>query len=280
MKTLKKAILFILMIGAIGHVSAQTKNAQEMTVPLSDPGKPATIEAKLLSGSIKVIGYDGKDVVITVFLDSTKEAEREEEDRDDDSKGMKRIGSTGGLDVRAEEHDNVVHINSGSLQNKLVSLTIKVPHNTARIDVGTVNGGEITVSDVSGKIEISNVNGGIKATGISGSVVANTVNGDVIVKFKSVDGNTGMAFSSLNGKIDVTIPADTKANLKLRSDRNDIFTDFDMTVDKTRPTLEKKDEDHFHQIKIDDWVTGKINGGGPEIMMQSQFGSIYIRKAK
>ena len=278
MKTLTKAVLLILLIGATGRVQAQTKGTQEMVVPLSEPGKPATIEAKLMSGSVKVIGYDGKDVIVQVMIDSAKE--KEEEDGDDDAKGMKRIGTTGGLDVRAEEHDNVVRINAGMFQNKLVGVTIKVPHNTARINVGTINNGDVTVTDVSGKIEIGNVNGGITAMGISGSVVANTVNGDVIVKFKSVDASTAMAFSSLNGKIDITLPADTKANLKLKSDRNDIFSDFDIAVDKSQPALETKNEDHYHQIKIEDWVTGKINGGGPEIMMQSQFGTIYIRKAK
>lgn len=279
MKTLMKAILLILLIGTVGHVSAQTRHSEEMIVPLSDPGKPVTLEAKLLSGSIKVIGYDGKDVIVQVLMDSSKDREGDD-DRDDDSKGMKRIGSTGGLDVRAEEHDNVVRINSGSMEHKLAGLTIKVPHNTARIDVGTVNGGEITVTDVSGKVEISNVNGGITATGISGSVVANTVNGDVIVKFKSVDAGAAMAYSSLNGRIDITLPADIKANMKLKSGHNDIFSDFDIAVDKSVPQIETKNEDHFHQIKIDDWVKGKINGGGPEIMMESQFGSIYIRKAK
>jgi hypothetical protein len=102
----------------------------------------------------------------------------------------------------------------------------------------------------------------------------------VIVKFKSVDASAAMGFSNLNGKIDVTLPADTKANFKLKCQRGEMFTDFDIDVDKTRPKVETKNEDHFHQIKIDDWVLGKINGGGSELVMESQFGSIYIRKAK
>jgi hypothetical protein len=277
MKTLKKAVLFICLVICVGRLAAQTKGTEEMVVPLSEPGKPVTLEAKLMSGSIKVIGYEGKDVIVQVHLDSTKE---EDEDQDDDSRGMKKIGSTGGLDVRAEENENTVRINAGMTNRKLLGLTIKVPQNTERIDVGTINGGDVTVSNVSGKIEISNVNGGITATGISGSVVANTVNGEVIVKFKSVDPKAVMAFSSLNGKIDVTLPADTKANLKLKAERGQMFTDFDIAVDKTQPKLETKNEDHFHQIKIDDWISGTINGGGPEITIQSQFSSIYIRKAK
>ena len=278
MKTLKKAVLFICLMICVGRLTAQTKGTEEMVVHLSEPGKPVTLEAKLMSGSIKVIGYEGKDVIVLVHMDSTKE---EEGEGDDDSKGMKRIGTTGGLDVRAEENENTVRINAGMTNNKkLLGLTIKVPQNTERIEVGSVNGGDISVSNVSGKIEISNVNGGISATGISGSVVANTVNGDVIVKFKSVDPKAVMSFSSLNGKIDITLPADTKANLKLRSDRGEMFTDFDIAVDKTQPKLETKNEDHFHQIKINDWISGTINGGGPEITLESQFSSIYIRKAK
>jgi hypothetical protein len=278
MKTLKRAVLFICLMTAVSKGMAQSKHSEEMTVPLSEPGKPVTLEAHLMKGWIKVVGYEGKEVIVQVFMDSTKERE-EDEDRDDDSKGMKRIGSTGGMDVRADEDNNTVRI-STSDQNKLIGLTIKVPQNTARIDVGTINDGGVTVSDVSGKIEIHNVNGGITATGISGSVVANTVNGDVIVKFKSVDASAAMGFSNLNGKIDVTLPADTKADFKLKCERGEMFTDFDIDVDKTRPKVETKNEDHFHQIKIDDWVLGKINGGGPQLVMESQFGSIYIRKAK
>ena len=278
MKTLKKVVLFICLIVTVSRLAAQSKHSEEMVVPLSEPGKPVTLEAHLMKGWIKVVGYEGKEVIVQVFMDSTKERD-EDEDRDDDSKGMKRIGSTGGMDVRADEDNNTVRI-STSEQNKLIGLTIKVPQNTARIDVGTINDGGVTVSDVSGKIEIHNFNGGITATGISGSVVANTVNGDVIVKFKSVDASAAMGFSNLNGKIDVTLPADTKANFKLKCQRGEMFTDFDIDVDKTRPKVETKNEDHFHQIKIDDWVLGKINGGGSELVMESQFGSIYIRKAK
>jgi hypothetical protein len=276
MKTLKRAVLFIVLMATVSRLAAQSKHTEEMTVPLSEPGKPVTLEAHLMKGSIKVIGYEGKDVIVQVLMDSSKE---EEEDRDDDSRGMKRIGSTGGMDVRADEDNNTVRISS-SAENKLAGLVIKVPQNTTRINLGTINGGEITVSDVSGKLELHNVNGGITATGISGSVVANTVNGDVIVKFKTVDATAAMGFSNLNGKIDVTLPADTKANLKLKCDRGEMFTDFDIEVDKTRPKVETKNEDHFHQVKIDDWVLGKINGGGSQITMESQFGSIYIRKAK
>lgn len=279
MKTLKQVVAFILLMGIYCGVEAQTGSPQEMVVPLSDPGKPVVLKAHLMRGQLKVIGYEGKEVRVEVYLDSTRE-HRDDDNDDDVSKGMKRIGSTGGLDVRAEENDNTVEVESGMMTQKLAGMTIKVPQNTARIDVGTTIGGNVTISNVSGKIEVSSPNGSITITDVSGSVVANTVNGSIVVKFKSVDANAAMAFSTFNGKIDVTLPADAKANLKLKTGRGSMYTDFDIAVDKTQPKLETKNEDHFHEVKFDDWVYGKINGGGPEFMMESQMGSIYIRKAK
>jgi hypothetical protein len=36
----------------------------------------------------------------------------------------------------------------------------------------------------------------------------------------------------------------------------------------------------MYRINVDEWVYGKISGGGPEMMMKTMTGNIYIRKAK
>jgi len=276
-----KTISFVVLLMAVGgRLAAQapiqvqgTGPAEQLTVPLSEPGKPFTLEAKIFNGSITVIGYDGKDIQIDVHTE--KDPDR---DGDTESGGMKRIGD-GSLDFSAEEHNNAVTIHA-PMSQRLKGITIRIPQGATKITVSTVQDGEVALKDVSGEIEISNINGGISATGISGSVVANTINGDVVVKFKSVDPKAAMAFTSLNGKVDVVFPADTKANVKLKSDRGEMFSDFDIAVDKTQPKVEKSAEEHYYSVKIEDWVYGKINGGGPEMMMKTMQGDIYIRKAK
>jgi len=50
-----------------------------------------------------------------------------------------------------------------------------------------------------------------------------------------------MAFSSLNGDIDVTFPADVKANVSIRSDRGDVFSDFDVQLQASAPKQEVED---------------------------------------
>jgi DUF4097 and DUF4098 domain-containing protein YvlB len=190
---------------------------------------------------------------------------------------MKRIGG-GNNSVNATEKDNRVSISSGHL-GRPNNLKIKIPKGASNIKLATVNGGGITATDISGVIETNNTNGGIKLTNVSGSVVANTVNGNIIVVFKSIDSKAAMAFSTFNGKVDVTLPATLKANVKLHSDRGDILSDFDAVVDPGAPSATKV-KDGSYRFGDAEWITGKIGGGGPELRMRTFNGNIYIRKAK
>jgi len=272
MKKMKIAglIIFSLIIGSNAY--GQTGATEQLTVPLSSPGKSYTLKVHLVTGSIKVTGYDGKDVIINV----TPRGNDEEESRSSVN-GMKRISASGGYEVTAKEADNTVTVNTGN-PNKALDLVLKIPQDV-KLKVGTVNDGDVDVENVRGEIEVNNVNDKISLTNISGSVVANTVNGDVTVTFNSIDPKASMAFSTLNGDVKVTLPADTKANLKLKSDNGDVFSDFDIDIDKTPSKVDKVTEPGMYKIKKDDWIYGKINGGGPEMMMKNMQGDIYVKKA-
>jgi hypothetical protein len=272
MKPMKIIAVFILLsVLSLGRLLAQSEVKETMTVPLSEPGKPFKVIAHVMYSSLKVVGYEGKEIVINV---TGSERKRESSD----GGGLRRIGGNAGGDVTAEEDNNTVNIGTGLSHFSLIE--IKVPQSGGKLDLGAVNGGSIVVDNISGQFEISNVNGSITATNVSGSVVANSVNGNVVIGFNSVDAQAPMAFSTLNGKIDITFPASIKANVKLKAERGDIFTDFDVDITKGQPAATKSNEGHMYRVTIDDWVHGKINGGGQEMMMKTSFGSIYIRKAK
>ena len=102
------------------------------------------------------------------------------------------------------------------------------------LELGSVNGGTITVENVEGELEIENVNGAVVLTNVAGSVVANSQNGGVTATLSRVMADKPMAFTSFNGKVDVTLPASIKATLKMRSDNGDIFTDFDVQLQPER----------------------------------------------
>lgn len=252
---------------------AQTGSTETLTVPLSSPGKPYTLKVHLVTGSLKISGYDGKDVIVNVI----PVKEDEEDNSKSSENGMKRISTHGGYEVTAKEADNTVTVNTGN-PNLSINLELKIPQDV-KLKAGTVNDGSVTIDNLRGELEVNNVNDEIILNGISGSVVANTVNGDVKVSFKSVDPKAPMAFSTLNGDVTVTLPSDTKANLKLQSENGDVFSDFDIDIDKTPAKVDKTTEPGLYKIKKDEWVNGKINGGGQEMMMKNMQGDIYVKKA-
>jgi hypothetical protein len=273
MKNMKIAGLVLLSLMIATKSLAQSGSTETLTVPLSSPGKEYSLKVHLVTGSIKVTGYDGKDIVIN----ASPRTGSDEEGSKTSENGMKRISTPGGFEITAKEADNTVTVNTGN-PNKAVDLDLKIPQDV-KLKLGTVNDGEIIVENVRGELEVNNVNDKITLTNISGSVVANTVNGDVNVTFKTIDPKAPMAFSTLNGDVNVTLPADTKANLKLKSDNGDVFSDFDIDIDKTPAKIDKTTEPGLYKIKKDDWVYGKINGGGPEMMMKNMQGNIYVKKA-
>lgn len=87
-----------------------------------------------------------------------------------------------------------------------------------------------------------------------------------------------MAFSTLNGNIDITFPANIKADLKFKNDRGDIFTDFDVTMSKDRKVSNETNKKGVYKVSVNEWVYGKINGGGAEYSFKNFNGDIIIRK--
>ena len=254
---------------ARGQAQGQS-GADHVSVALSDPARPALVKASLVSGGITVKAYDGKEVVVDA------RARNRESSRSDSN--MKRIlVSSTGLSV--EEENNEVRISTDSYM-RAVDLTISVPVHTS-LKLSAVNSGDIVVTGVDGELDVNDVNGSVTLNNVSGSAVAHALNGRVLVTFTRVN-QKPMAFSSLNGDIDVTFPADLKANLSLKSDRGEIFSDFDVQVQASAPQQTVEDgrkNGGKYLVKIDKTVHGTINGGGPELQFTNFNGGIYIRKA-
>jgi DUF4097 and DUF4098 domain-containing protein YvlB len=226
----------------------------------------------MTSGSIRVTAGTGKDVVV-----SSKESGRRS-GRDSAPPGMTRIGGRPGLNI--EEDHNAVTISAGSMTGGGADLEIETPVN-CNLQIKTINGASIEVTGVNGDLEIENTNGQIRLTSVSGSVVAHTLNGAVTASLDRVAANKPMSFSSLNGKIDVTLPDDTKARLHMKSDNGSIFSDFvvKLDADSNKPVVEdSRGQGGKYRISVDRNVTGTINGGGPEFTFQTMNGAILIHK--
>ncbi|WP_147415904.1 DUF4097 family beta strand repeat-containing protein [Ulvibacterium marinum] len=268
MKNIGLLIVSMLMLPL--WINAQEESVELFSVPLSDANSPGKLIVEQLAGSIDVLAYEGSEVVVKASFGNKKAHYKEEKEKS----GLRRIQNSS-LKISAEEKNNVVRI-INEQWDRATNLEIKVPKNFS-LKLGTVNQGNINVKGVSGEMEVSNVNGEITLEGIGGSALADTVNGDIKVGFVSVTPNVNMAFSSLNGDLDVTFPNSVKSDLKLKSEQGDIYTDFEMVTDKQKAVSKTDKSSSTYKVEIEQWVRGKLNGGGPEMLFKTFNGDIIIR---
>jgi len=258
------------------RAESQTPTAagERITVPLTDSSRPSVVKVSLVAGGITVKTHQGKEVIVEAKARSPGSSEK---DGDKGSK-MKRIPiNATGLSV--EEENNRLRITVGLVQRP-IDVSITVPVRTSLI-LKTVNDGDISVTGVDGEIDVNDVNGSVTLTNVSGNAVAHALNGRVLVTFNRINREKPMAFSSLNGDIDVTFPADLKANLTLTSDRGEVYSDFDIKMQAPpKPIVEDaRAGGGKYRVHLDKSIHGTINGGGQELQFKNFQGNIFIRKA-
>jgi DUF4097 and DUF4098 domain-containing protein YvlB len=243
---------------------------QEISVPLSKSGERAKVVIDIKKGPITVQGTARQDVLVRY-----KSLESPEPKIEEASGGLKKIsGGMGSLEI--VEKNNEVYIESDSW-NKGLEINAEVPRNVD-LEVQTYHDGDIKISNVNGELVVESFHGPITAENISGSLVANTYHGPIKVTFNEITPDTPLAFSTYHGDVDVTFPPNYKASFKLKTEQGDIFTGFDMNLKAPEVKRQEDKEGGWRQTFVGGWITGTINGGGPEVLMKNYHGDIYIRK--
>lgn len=281
-----KYLLAACLLGGSAIVNAQTVNATEseiargekVSIAFRDPGRPGTVCLNAVRGSITVKAYAGKEVVVSKESRSAKDLESDpDRELPAAAKGLRRLNATGRA-IELEEENNVVTISLG-WRTRGENLLIQVPVKT-NLKLSSVNGKTLSVEGVEGELELSSTNGSVMLNDVAGSIVAHSINGKVVAKIKRIDGDKPMSFSSMNGAVDVTLPAATKANLKIQSNNGEVFTDFEVRVQPAGTKAEKvQTATGKNQVRMEAMTKGSINGGGPEYSFRNYNGNIFIRKA-
>lgn len=251
---------------------------EKVNVPLTDSSRPARVHVQLLMGRITVRGADIRNVVVEARSRSGGE---EVSHLPPKAAGMHRLDLPGNSGLNIVEEDNVVNIKT-SAWNHPGDLLITVPRRSD-LQLKTINDGAIDVEHVDGEIDVDALNGSITMKDVSGAVIAHSLNGAILATLNQVDPSKPMSFSTLNGEIDVTLPDNVRANVRMKTDNGEIYSDFEVKLDSGRQ-LETSDAGHrengVYHFRLDRTLHGTINGGGPEYQFTSFNGQIYIRKKK
>lgn len=196
------------------------------TVKLSAPDKPATLSLDVPWADIHITGVDGD----TITVESSLNQQNSKPARPG---ALRRLDNE--VSFELTEKDNVVTLSlagDNPWGGHDADFKISVPRNIA-LNLKTDAGGDLVVQGVEGDVEINNMNGEVRLEGLVGSAVINTMNGEVRAIYAKAP-QKPISITSMNGEVDLRLPADTKANIRMRTHNGSILTDFAEDVLKTK----------------------------------------------
>jgi hypothetical protein len=211
---------FLIAAGlAVVFLTAARADDTTSEIKFSDPTKPGTIKVSMARGELRVRGVDSDTITIKSEAKAVASAPRKD--------GLRVLTASSSFNLN--EKDNVVTLDAGTEgwgKGSSSDFHISVPRSTSVI-ISNSWGGEISCVDVAGDIEIKNMNGEIKLEGIAGAVLVETMNGEINANVREIREGKPLSFTSMNGEINIRVPTDSKANVRLRSQNGSILTDFD-----------------------------------------------------
>jgi hypothetical protein len=166
-----------------------------------------------------------------------------------------RVGSGHG-DVAVDGATADVHASSGNG-------AVRVGAGAGRVRASSGNG-TVLVDGARGPVEASSGNGRVAVTTAAGPVSASTGNGRIEVSMSSLREAGDMRFSSGNGSVVLTLPADFGAEVDATTGNGGIQTDFPLRV------VGRMSSHH---------LSGTIGQGGRRLRISTGNGSIELRRA-
>jgi hypothetical protein len=218
----------------------------QRTFQFADPAAPGKVIIQIGLGDVQVVGAE----VTEVTVQSEEPLGGSDEPRED---GLRRLDSGPGSRV-VSSSGNTITIGAGVPFGAhgaagASDMTITVPAATTVV-VERSGPGDIHVEKLSGDIEVRAIAGDVVLQDLSGGVAVETVNGDVRAVFTALAAERPVSISAVRGDVDLYVPASAKADVRFRTLRGEILTDFGAELD-TRMEDQWTDESPEAAAEVD-----------------------------
>ncbi|WP_316802752.1 hypothetical protein [Pedobacter nototheniae] len=246
-----------------------------------------------LNGAI-VEGYSGNEIIFSTSAPEDKEI-------DERAKGLRSISGSGftdnsGLGIDVSLKGEEINVNPVS-KNQNGIITIKVPQNIKVAFVSSSNlvHDEIILKNLNNEIEVSASYNKIKLENNTGPMNIKALYGSVDAIFQN-EIKGPVSIISIYGYVDVSLPATVKANVELGTSYGNLYAaeGFKIAVNQSaagkgaefeaEPLQKNKSEksDSFNQRFVSrndkESLKGKINGGGADLILKSNYKNVYLRQ--
>jgi DUF4097 and DUF4098 domain-containing protein YvlB len=260
----KKAVLIALFASALPAIAYAQEDGQrrsriDTVIPLEKEG---TVDLTIVSGRIRVVGWDRPDVKIVATIERgyiTMDAGLArvrlgvEADRGRAGEAIFELSVPRGTRVlmNSASGDLFSSGTRGEVNAESISGDIQVSDVVRRLSIESVSGnqqinnvkGDLRAEAVSGRVEARNVEGDIEAESVSGRVTLLDVTSK-FVKAGSVSGRIAFAgpidpagryeFESNSGSVRLALPENTGALLRVETFSGHVESDFPVTLQPSR----------------------------------------------
>lgn len=246
-----------------------------------------------LNGAI-VEGYSGNEII---FSSSVKK----DEEVDERAKGLRSISGSGftdntGLGIDVSTNGDEINVNPVS-KNQNGIITIKVPQNIKVAFTSTSNTAyeEIILKNLNSEIEVSASYNKVKLENNTGPMNIKALYGSVDAIFQG-DIKGPVSIVSIYGYVDVSIPATAKANVQLGTSYGNLYAAEGFKIAVNQKAAGKGEDFEAEPLqrnktdKVDTFserfiyrndkenLKGKINGGGADLILKSNYKNVYLRQ--
>jgi hypothetical protein len=232
--------IYVLMTAALAALPIRYAHADEAKAgtAFTNPDKPGTLKIRVMRGEVTVHGEDVKEITVKSDAVSANPTPRKD--------GMRVLSTSAGFQLT--EKDNVAVLeygtNSDGWTGAAADFDITVPRNTS-VTVANAVHGDFKVVGVSGDVDVRSVSGDVELKDISGGALVETLHGDIVVSMTKLPTGKPLSFTSMGGEISIKVPDDAKADIRFRTHRGLILTNFDdkALVTKTEVAVRKVHRD-------------------------------------
>ena len=218
---------------------------------------------------VNITSHSGNEVVFSIDRhDDHEDLER--------AKGLRIMNSQGlidnsniGLSVKKDGNNLLVNQVGKCQCSDGEGYSIKIPKSMGiEYSHSTHESDKINITDISKEIIISTNYSDVKLNNVTGPMAIKTVYGDIEGKFGSVNQTNSIDINSVYGFVDISLPASTTADLSIQTPYGEVYTDLDIDL-STDSEMKKLSSSS---------ISGKLNGGGVDIQIQSSYENVYLRK--
>jgi hypothetical protein len=245
-----------------------------------------TLDVRTIQGSIAVEAYDGRDIEMLVkksirgeTQDDLRTGDSEVTlDTSDEATALRVIARYPDQPACGEKSDHQ-HSWHERRYDVRYDFTIRVPRET-RLELCTINEGNIIVQGSRGDFLIRTINGRITMMDMGGSGQATTINGPLIATFISAPRAPSL-FKTINGNVILTMPDGLAADLRMKTFNGGLYTDFDVQSLPSAALVKSERRDGMFVYRSPGFTTVRAGGGGPELTLETLNGDVRVlRRAK